>query len=166
MFISLKIAAGYSSAVGTADAPGSTGVDSTITGLDHTPQIALFSGTGQTAIDAGSNTKCSFYFGACDADADVVLGGQVEDSLGSTQNSNSLCWHRDDACIYTHNGVSLRSAASLDSFTADGVDLNFSTASDIVKIGYLTIGPEPAGGLPSRHGARRGVGRGISRGVG
>jgi hypothetical protein len=167
MFISIGVASGYSTAVGTITAPGSTGVASTITGLDHTPQVALFTGSGQSSLDDGTDSQSDFFFGACDADAEVNMGGWIQDSDGVVENTSAGGWHRDDSCIYQHNGVSLRNKASFDSFQSDGVDLNWTTATDLIKVGYLTIGPDISAstGSPSRHASRRGVGRGVARGV-
>lgn len=168
LIISIKLSSGYSAAVGTATAPTSTGVTSLITGLDHTPQIAMFLGCLETAV-GGSITQCAFYQGACTEDDMVATGGAIEDSGGGTQNTQAVSYHRTDSCIYITDDAHTQiiSKAEFDSFQTDGVDLNFLTAVNAVKIGYLTIGPNIGGGeLPGRHGAGRGIGRGIARGIG
>jgi len=169
MFISIGLASGYSASVGTVTAPVLTGVTSLISGLDHTPQIALFAATGYTGIDGGVGTGiCSLCFGALDADAEVNMGGWIEDAGGATQNTNAGGWHRNDSSIYIFNGTTVRSQATFDSFQTDGVDLNFTTATDAIKIAYLTIGPDIAAstGLSSRHALGRGISRGTARGIG
>lgn len=163
--VSLKLDAGYAAEVGTFVAPTSTGVASVITGLDHTPDLAIFIGTDQTAA-GGAGDSGTLFIGACDVDDEFCIGVSYEDftSVNSTDTQSN---HHGDACIYhtDHQGI-LNMEAAFDSFTADGVDVNFSTADRAILVGYLTIGAIGTGGLPGFHGANRGIMRGAARGVG
>jgi len=150
--VSLKLKSGYAGSVGTFSAPTVTGVDSSITGLDHKPQLAFFLANNQTAA-AGSSAVCGMSFGACEADNECVIGGRYED-LDATANTDTDQAHRTDACLFHMNDVgTIDSQASLDSFTEDGVDLNFSTASRAILVGYMTIGKRPIG-VPLFHNKR------------
>lgn len=147
IFVSIKLSAGYSYSVGTVNAPVATGVDSILSGLDHTPQIALFAGCGQTAAGA-SGSQCSVGFGACTGANQFSVGGAIQD-FTSANNSNTSSHHHSDATIYITDDVgTVISEGAFDAFQSDGVDINFSTADVGVALAYLTIGPVPASSAP------------------
>ncbi len=137
--VSLKLDTGYAAKVGTFAAPTSTGVASVITGLDHTPDLAIFIGTDQTAA-AEAGDSGTFFVGACDVDDEFCVGVSCEDFTG-TASSDTQSNHHGDSCVYhtDHQGA-LNSEAAFDSFPSNAVSLNFSTAGRAIIVGYLTIG--------------------------
>jgi hypothetical protein len=163
--VSIKLDTGYSAQVGSFAAPTSTGVTSVVSGLGFTPQLALFTGTTQTAVDTGSAASGSFFVGACDADDEFCVGGFSED-LDSATNTNTGTHHRSDSCIYGRSDAGTAiSVAAFDSFPSGGIDLNFSTASTAIRVGYLAIGPD-GGGVTARHSMGGGIGASIGGGIG
>lgn len=166
LVISIKMDAGYLLDVGTVDAEQSTGVASTITGLSFQPQISLFAGSTNLST-GGESDEGSLFFGACDADAEVCVGGYIED-FTSISNTDCGSWHRNDSALYLKNSAgTLVGQASFDSFQSDGVDLNWTTASGgAFQVGYMAIGQVGGGGSTSPiGGGARGISRGSFRGV-
>jgi len=156
MFLCLKLQSSYRAAVGSFDTPTATGKKNIITGLNHQPDIAMFIGMGNTALDSGQalmspsfsvaeliNQQASI---AC-SHVDAASGGGRAQNIQST-NYCLVGIEKTEVYLYR---------ASLVAFESDGkVVVDFDKApATAVKVGYLTIGKKNRLAMPSRNVTQR-----------
>ncbi len=137
VWVSLSFLSGYDIEVGDVSAPLATGPIDLITGLNGTPQLAIFAGNGLVANPGTASTRGSYWLGATDVDNQFAIGGVNRDG-GINSTTRSL--HHTDSCIVSmDNDGNTWSQASFDSFSPGTVRLNFSIAARAQVISYLVI---------------------------